>query len=586
MDDQKRFVLAMILSGLIMAGYYFFFALPMAEEARRVAAEELAKQQAQGEIIGQGQVKKPIERAKAIAISKRIKIDTPSISGSFQTNGMRFDDLVLKKHKQTIDENSKNVQILSPKGTDHAAEIFDNWVREGSGQNNGLGLDTNWAVIEGDKLTPNSPIILQAERDGFIVKRKISIDENYLITLKDEITNTTSSEINLVRKGVSRQYELPYDLTNFYIIQEGPIVVVDGVSKKAKYKKLAKKKKISFEGEGGWTGLTDRYWLSAAIAPQGQQISVDFKYKFLDGNDVYEAGYTTTPITISAGNTISSTGYIFAGAKVHSLLKNYTENPGISRLDLAVDYGMLGLLTKPMSWGLTALGKLTGNFGIGILIMTLIVKILLFPLNNKAYSSMAKMRAVQPKMKKIQERYADDRMKIQQELMALYRKEGVNPVAGCLPMIPQMFIFLALYKSLFITMEMRHAPFFGYLKDLSAREPISILNGFGAFPWDGNIIPFLALGPLALLYGLTMALMQTLSAPPTDKMQARIMQAMPILFMFILAPFAAGLLLYWVWNNILTIFQQYIITRKYKVHTPLDTFFEKITGKKSKLKKE
>ncbi len=582
MDEQKRFVLAMVLSGLIMAGYYYFFAIPAQKQAERIAAEQAATQ-TQTEAP---KVFEPKPRSELVAQNKRIQIDTPSLHGSFQTKGMRFDDIELKNYKKTIKKDSPNVTLLTPEGAEHGAEIFDNWIRQGGG----TGLDTDWVVVNGDRLTPDSPVLLRYDGDGFTVERKISIDDKFLITLEDTLTNTSDRQISLVHKGASRQYGLPEELTNLYIIQEGPIAILDGVTQKIKYRSLASRKKkgkggISETGTAGWVGLTDRYWLTAVIPEQGKQIKADLRMLNLDGRDVYEAAYSQEPLLLSPGKSINSKGYIFTGAKQHSLLKAYTDKEGISRLDLAVDYGRLGILAKPMSWALTRLGQLTGNFGIGILILVLIVKIFLFPLNNKAYASMAKMKAVQPKLKKLQARYGEDRMKLQQETMALYRKEGVNPVAGCLPMIPQMFVFLALYKSLFITMEMRHAPFFGYLKDLSAKEAeqgVSILNGLGLLPWDAVPSPalsILALGPLALLYGLTMALMQTLNTPPADKTQARIMQFMPIMFMFIMAGFASGLLLYWVWNNVLTLIQQYYITRKYKVETPLDGFLKKIFGK-------
>jgi len=583
MDDQKRFVLAMLLSGLVMAGYYFFFAQPAAEQAKLMAQQEIeASQQKIEQVLTPTE---PVDRAELIANETikgtRVKIDTPSFTGSFSTTGSRFDDLRLKNFKQTIKKDSKTVILFSPQGSEFAAEVFDNWTKVGGSS----GIDTPWGVVSGDTLTPTSPITLRFDGDGFSVQRVVSVDENFLFTLDDTITNTSSAEISLVRKGAARQYGLPENLLNFFILQEGPVGVVDNTLVKWKYKKLAKKKSFVEQGEAGWIGLTDRYWLSAAIAPQGTQMSVKVDYKNLNGLDVYEAGYNLAPTVLSPGISVQSTGYIYAGAKSHTLLKQYMDTKGIARLDRAVDYGVLRILTVPMSWGLTKLGKLTGNFGVAILLMTLILKLVLFPLNNKAYSSMAKMRGIAPRVAKMKERYGDDRMKLQQETMALYKKEGVSPVAGCLPMIPQMFIFFALYKSLFITFEMRHAPFYGWLQDLSDKDPLSILNGFGLFPWDSipiAVLAPLALGPLALLYGITMALMQTLNTPPADKTQARIMQLMPLFFMFILAKFASGLLLYWVWNNILTIFQQYYITRKHNVDTPLDAFFNKIFGKRAK----
>ncbi len=579
MTDQKRFVLAMILSGLIMAGYYLFFAKPTAEQAKRAAEAELQRTQQKTEQVVTPV--EPIERSAVVGKGERIKIDTPALQGSILLDGFRFDDVQLKNYKKTVKPDSENVTLLTPVGAEYAAEMFDNWVREGGGS----GRDSVWVLQSGRVLSPQTPIVLTHTGDGFEVKRTLHIDDKFLITLDDEITNTSSREINLVRKGASRQYELPKELAPSGLVQQGPIAILDGVTEKIKYAKLAKKKKITKQGVAGWVGLTDQYWLNAVIPPQGLQIRTDFTSKVFNTKDLYEAAYTLEPITLASGKTITSTGYMFTGAKVHTLLKEYTDTYGISRLDLAVDYGRLGILAKPMSWALTRLGALTGNFGVGILALVLIIKILLFPLNNKAYASMAKMKAMQPKLKKLQERYGDDRMKLQQETMAMYRKEGVNPVAGCLPMIPQMFVFFALYKSLYITMEMRHAKFFGYLNDLSSREPISILNGFGLLHWEAVPSPTLALfalGPLALMYGITMAVMQTLNTPPQDKMQARIMHAMPLMFMFILGGFASGLLLYWVWNNILTIFQQYFITRKYKVETPLDKFLSRFSAKKNK----
>jgi YidC/Oxa1 family membrane protein insertase len=582
MNDQKRFALAMVLSGLILGGYWLFFAKPLQEEARKQAQIELAAIEGQVQTVA-NPIIEPLpakDRSELIAQGTRITIDTPSLSGSFSTIGSRFDDLRLKNYNQTIKKDSETVIMFSPEGAEHAAYVFDNWTMQGGDS----GTTTPWSVVSGARLTPETPVTLEYIGDDFSVRRVINVDNNYLITLDDTLTNLTSKELTIVRKGASRQHGLPDGLTNFFILQEGPIAIIDDKLVDMKYKKLAKKRNVSTSGEGGWVGLTDQYWLAAAIAPQGQQITADFNFKNLNGTDVYEATYTTAPTTLSPGISIKSTGYIYAGAKRKKMLASYMdeENQGIARMDLAVDYGLLGLLTKPMSWALTKLGKLTGNFGVGILLLTLIIKIFLFPLNNKAYSSMAKMKALQPKIEKMKKRYGDDRVKLQQEMMAMYKKQGVSPVAGCLPMIPQMFIFFALYKSLFITLEMRHAPFVGWIKDLSAKDPLSILNGFGLFPWDAvpiAALSFFAIGPLALMYGGSMALTQMLNTPPADKTQARIFQYMPLFFMFILAPFATGLLVYWVWNNTLTFIQQYIITKKFGVETPLDRFFARIFKK-------
>ena len=557
MDDQKRFVTAIMLSGVIMFAYFFLYAEPKRKEM--LAAQEAA-------VAAAPQATPTVTQTPTARTVKGtdIKIETDSVTGSFSTLGSNFNNLKLKKYNQTIKDDSDIVTLLKPVGHETAAYVFDGWTSE-IGE---TGEFIEWSLESGSVLTPRSPVTLSFESANYSVRRVVSIDEDYLVTLSDTVTNTTDKVISVVRKGASRQHGLPEDLTNFFILQEGPIGVINDQLFDMKYAKLVKKREIVEKGESGWVGLTDKYWLSAAIAPQDQPMDANFTASTRDAQNVYESAYELAPAQISPGASIESVGYVFAGPKVKTLLSKYTEEKGIARMDLSVDYGLLGPLTKPMSWGLTKLGNLTGNFGVGILIMTLILKIILFPLNNKAYSSMAKMKAMQPKMEKMKTRYGDDRMKLQQEMMAMYRKEGVSPVAGCLPMIPQMFIFFALYKSLFITLEMRHAPFVGWIKDLSAKDPLSILNGFGLFPWDAvpiGILSFFAIGPLALMYGASMAITQVLNTPPADKMQARIFQFMPLIFMFILAPFAAGLLVYWVWNNILTFIQQYIITRKFGV---------------------
>lgn len=599
MDEQKRFLLAMVLSGLILGGYYLLFAKPMQEAAQAQRALD-AQNQAQITEIQQAATGPVIKSRDTLLTPNttvhptpdtnatptdsnwnetRIEIDTPSLSGSFTTKGSRFDDLRLKKYDATIDKDSDTVIMFSPEGAKNGAYVYDNWAKTGLGD----GANTQWTQTNGSVLRVDQPITLTHTGDGFTVERVISVDADYLFTLNDTITNTTNSDISLTRNGMSRQHDLPLDLTNFFILQEGPIAVVDDKKFDMKYKKLSKKREASFAGKSGWAGLTDKYWLAAAIAPQGQNMTARFGFANRNTQDVYEAGYQLDPVIITSGASISSKGFIFAGAKQRTLLQTYEKEHGIAQMERAIDWGMLRILTRPFSLGLTKLGALTGNFGLGIIVLTFLIKIVLFPLNNKAYAGMAKMKALAPKVEKIKKRYGDDRVKLQQETMALYKKEGASPVAGCLPMIPQMFIFFALYKSLFITLEMRHAPFFGWIKDLSARDPLSILNGFGILPWDA--IPFpalsmLAIGPLAILYGGSMALTQSLNTPPTgDKMQAKIFQYMPWFFMFILAPFATGLLVYWVWNNILTFIQQYIITRKFKIETPLDRFIGKIMGK-------
>jgi YidC/Oxa1 family membrane protein insertase len=585
MNEQRNFILAMALSALVLIGWWVFYQGPAAEKAKADAEAEMARVQAEQSAADPAAAPERIAnrpREEVIAQTstegQRIKIDTASLTGSLSTAGFRYDDVTLKNYDQTLDPADGQVSPLSPEGSEKAALISDNWVRAGAGDN---GLGSNWTLLSGTTLTVNSPIELGYQGDGFEVRRKVSVDNRYLLTVDDTVTNTSGSEISLQRVGISRQYGLPDDLTNFFIIQEGPISILDNSYDDMKYKNIRDKGTWSETGEGGWVGLSDKYWLTAAIAPQGQTITAERNFRTVDNQDVYETSYTLSPMTLTSGTSITSTGYMFAGAKDRDVLKRYETELGIAQMERAIDWGFVGILVKPISWALSQLGELLGNFGLGILALTLIIKLFMFPLFNKQYESQAKMKKVQPKLKKLQKRYKEDRMKLQKEMMALYKKEGVNPAAGCLPIIPTIFVFFALYKAVFINIDMRHAPFFGWIRDLSAQDPVSVLNGFGLFPWgpDPLGIAFLAIGPLAILYGISMSLMYTLTPPAADPMQARIFKFMPWIFMFVLAPFPAGLLVYWVWNNILSFGQQYIITRKFKVDTPIDQFFRKITGK-------
>ena len=582
MDDQKNFFTAMFLSGLVLLGYWFLVGKPTAERARAQAA--LNAEQSQTTQVLQAEEIRPVEsREVLVSRGDRIKIDSPSFTGSFLTTGSRFDDITLKDYDKTLDPADGFVSLLSPEGAESSAYIMDNWTN----LDGGTGANTPWARLSGNTLTPSTPIVLGYESNGLSFERTISLDDKFLITLSDKVTNTSSDEKEIIRKGVARQHTLPEGLTNFFILQEGPISIVDNKYHDMKYKGLSKKGSYRETGESGWVGLTDKYWLLGSIAPQGKAMTADYTYRTINDQEVYEVSYGLNPVTLTAGTTIESVGHIYVGAKERTLLKSYEKDLGIAQMERAIDWGFLGLIVKPISWSLSKLGQLLGNYGLGILALTLVIKILLFPLFNKQYEMQAKMKKLQPKLKKIQELYKDDRMRLQQEMMGMYKKEGANPAAGCLVIIPTIFVFFALYKSVFINIDLRHQPFFGWIKDLSAKDPLSILNGFGAFPWDAIPLPFLsffAIGPLALMYGVSMASIYTLTpqnpgAGEQAEMMAKMMKIMPWLFMFILAPFAAGLLLYWVWNNVLSFAQQYYITRKFKVDTPVDAFFRKITGK-------
>lgn len=591
MEDQKNFITFIVLATLIFLTWSYF-GQNRAEEIREQTAQQAAVEQ-----DVQAEAPAPVELKPQGTIAnsgQRIDIETPSLKGSFLVQGSRFDDVRLLNYNQSLKDDSKKVILLSPEDTENAAFIYDNWVLE----DKGTGSNTPWSLVSGAKLTPDSQIVLQHQGNGFQVDRTISIDDRYLITLDDKVTNTGDDEINLVRKGQVRQHGIPKgdgDARDVgFILHQGAIAILDKEKQQLKYTKFEDKREVSHSGPAGWAGLTDKYWLSAAIAPQGKNITAKFKYRNVNDIQIYESGYTTETLTLTPGKMVDSKGYIFAGAKDRKVLAKYQKDEGIAAMEYAIDWGILGILTRPMNWLISLFAGWVGNYGLAIIMLTTMIKLVLFPLFNKQYAMQAKMKKVAPQQKKLQERYKDDRTKLQQEMMKLYRSEGVNPLSGCLPIIPTIFIFFALYKTVFINVELRHAPFFGWIQDLSARDPLSILNGFGLFPWDDmqsvGILSFFAIGPLAILYGLSMAITFSLSsAQPMSggegmanemaQMQMKIFKWMPWLFMFILAPFAAGLLVYWVWNNILSILQQYYITRKYKVETGLDRFLARITGK-------
>lgn len=594
MDDNKNLITFLVLSMLI-----FLIWSTMGQRRATEIREEAAKQEQLENNPGlQIQEKEPEpvvlqsrETVLSSADDTRIKIETPSLSGSFRVQGTRFDDISLKNYNQTIEDGSENVVLLSPFGAEDAAFISDNWVLA----DKGTGSDTPWQVVSGSTLSPGSDIVLRHNGEGFRVNRTVSIDDDFMITLDDKITNTTGSNINMTRQGLAKQYGIPRndggdarDLS--FILHQGAIAIVDSTEEKLAYGDFEDELEAAHSGQAGWAGLTSKYWLSAAIAPQGQNITARFKYKNENNSQIFESGYTSEVITITPGVTIDSTGYIFAGAKDRKTLVRYEAELGIDRLERAINYGRLRWFSRPFTQLLSVFAGWVGNFGLAIIMLTTLIKLVLFPLFNRQYASQAKMKQLAPKQKRLQEVYKDDRMKLQQEVMKLYKEAGVNPLSGCLPIIPTIFVFFALYKTVFINIDLRHAPFFGWIQDLSARDPLSVLNGFGTMPWEGippGLLSFLAIGPLAILYGISMAMTFSLSSAQTPssgnemmEMQMKIFKWMPWIFMFILAPFAAGLLIYWIWNNLLSFIQQYYITRKYNVETSFDRFFSRKKGPK------
>lgn len=586
-EEQRNLFIALGLILAIMLGYEFFFLRPAQEarEAERQAALEAAGELAEADPDLQlpdapaGPVYET--RDEALDGVERIEIEGPAVLGSLSLAGARFDDLRLRRHTVSVDDDTP-IALLNPIGTERTFYARDGWQSATPGFADLPGNSAEWTLVSGDRLTPDTPVVLAYETaSGLRFERTVSLDDNYMFTIADTVTNNSGRPVDLARYGLVRHEGVPDDLVNNIAVFEGTLAVVNGALTRTKFQRLAKGEgEEEISGTGGWVGITQRYWMAAAIPDQDVAFTANFRIRERGAVDAYEATYIEATRELAPGESLASTAYIFAGAKELDVLDAVEDDYGIARFDMAINWGWLWFLTRPFVWLLHMLEGVTGHFGLAILALTLLIKLVMFPLANRAYASMAKMKAVQPKMQEIKERYAADTQKQQQALMELYRKEKINPLAGCLPILPQIPIFFALYQTLFNAIEMRHAPFFGWIRDLSAPDPTNVWNLFGLIPYDPSNIwligGVLGIGAWPIIMGLTMAAQQALNPPPPDPMQARIFAMLPIVFTFVLAPFAAGLVIYWAWNNFLSVLQQYIIMRRHGNETQLDKLIARL----------
>lgn len=483
---------------------------------------------------------------------RRVKISTPALTGSIRVKGGRFDDLYLDKYKQTLAEDSSDVELFSPAKTDNPYYAEFGWIAA-SPNTRVPDSSTVWTV-KGTELTPQTPLVMEWNNgQGLKFIRKISVDDNYMFSIDQAVENNSGAKVTLYPYGLIKRV---YNVKNAQssVVHEGMIGVVDSNLKEIKYKKLEDKESQSFKTDGGWAGFSDRYWFSALILDK----NVENKVKFSNtGNGGYQVDYVGAPVSIEAGSLGSSSGKMFAGAKEIKLLDRYTKQFNIDKFDLAVDFGWYYFLTKPFFYILDFLYHIIGNMGWAILLFAALLRLAMYPIAGKSFESMSKMKKVQPKIKELQERYGEDKMKLQQEMMNLYRKEKINPAAGCLPMLIQIPVFFSLYKVLNISIEIRHAPFIGWIKDLSAPDPLTLSTIFH-FPVPG----LLDIGVWPIIMGLTMFIQQKLNPAPANKDQARMFMMLPIIFTFMLGHFASGLVIYWSLSNILSILQQKAIMRK------------------------
>jgi YidC/Oxa1 family membrane protein insertase len=613
MSEHRNTILAIVLSLIVVIGWQYFIGYPQMEKQRRDA---LIKQQEQSEVqprpaqpsgapqpvpapqAGSPQAGSPqagtpqagtpqagappLPNAPAVPgmqardAAPHIAIDTPRLKGSINLKGARLDDLALEKYRETIDPHSPAIVLFSPSGAPEAYYAEFGWVPASGTSQKLPGPDTVWTQAGTGALTVSHPVTLTYDDgDGLIFHRTIAVDDRYLFTLKDTVENKSAGTVTLFPYALISRHGTPKTL-GYYILHEGltGYMGADGLQEET-YKKMIDKKEEHWEATDAWLGFTDKYFAAVLLPDTDAKVHARFSSGETGGQPTYQTDYLLDAQVIAPGATGAADARLFAGAKEVSVVGlnfpfgidgGYNAALHLNHFDLLIDWGWFYFLTKPMFLGIDFFFNLVGNFGVAILIVTVIVKLLFFPLASKSYVSMAKMKAVQPEMAMIKQRYGDDKMKQQQAMMELYKKEQINPLAGCLPIAIQIPVFFSLYKVLFISIEMRHAPFYGWIHDLSAQDPTNIFTLFGLIPFDPTVIPmfgsFLHLGLWPAIMGVTMWVQMKLNPAPPDPTQQMVFNYMPIIFTFMLAAFPAGLVIYWAWNNTLSVAQQSLIMHR------------------------
>lgn len=584
MDDQnKNLILATVLSFTVILVWFLLFPPP---EAPITPADQgtgqvvttvdgLTVPAADGVTSSPDLVTgAPLTREQALGTSARVLIDTDSLEGSISLVGGRIDDLSFRKYYETVEPNSPTVTQFIPAGAPDAYYAVYGWAPAG-----GMGFDavpgpaTEWSVESGDVLTPATPVkLIWDNAQGLIFRRTISVDDKYMFTVAQSVENQTGAEVRLAPYAIIARDGKPKNLKNFYILHEGVILAADGQLTETKYDAVTELPRDPAERaatekvdvvENGWIGFTDHYWMATLVPSAGQQFSAVTKYT--ETTNTYQTDVRMPVVSVSPGEIAEDSTMLFSGPKEWATIRDYQKEYNIDMFIDAIDWGMFFFLTKPIFIALHYLHLWIGNMGWAIISLTLLIKAILFPLAYRSYVSMSKMKKLQPQMEKIKEVAGDDRTKMQQEVMALYKREKVNPAAGCLPIILQIPIFFSLYKVIFVTLELRQQPFFGWIKDLSVPDPSSVLNLFGLMPWaapdPASFLAILSIGVWPILMGISMWLQMKLNPAPTDKTQAMIFNWMPWVFMFMLGRFASGLVIYWVANNCITFTQQFLIMR-------------------------
>jgi YidC/Oxa1 family membrane protein insertase len=590
MDDQKNLILALVLSAIVLFGWQYLFPAPQKQRQEELQRQTQTTQvqpvpqatpgQAPGaapavpgaapQVPGQSGVAAPARqksRDEVIESTERVVIDTPRIKGSISLKGGRIDDVSLAQYRETVDPSSPAIVLLSPSESPHPFYGEFGWISAAGGAVKVPGPDTIWQRQGSGALGVGRPITLSYDNgEGLVFRRTISVDDRYLFTVKDEVTNNSATPVTLYPYGLISRHGKPQTVSGIYL-HEGIVGVLgDQGLQEVTYDKIEEKKELTFKATNAWLGITDKYWAATLLPDTDAQVQATFSSGELGAAKKYQTDYRLNPQVVAPGATGIAHGRLFAGAKEVQVVDNYEKQLGLNRFELLIDWGWLYFITKPLFALLDMIFRWTGNFGVAILIVTALLRILFFPLANKSYASMAKMKAVQPQMQALRERYPDDKVKQQQELMEIYKREKINPVSGCLPMVVQIPVFIAFYKVLFVTIEMRHAPFFGWIRDLSAPDPTNVFNLFGLLPYDPSHLPFvggfLVLGAWPLIMGVTMWVQMKLNPAPPDPAQKIMFDWMPVIFTFMLASFASGLVIYWAFNNVLMVIQQSIIMRR------------------------
>jgi YidC/Oxa1 family membrane protein insertase len=609
MTDNRNTILAVILSGLVLIAWQYFYNVPQMERQR-------AQSQVQSELAKKAQTPAPssagpsappqaggaptssspsptavspastgpvVDRDAAIEATPRVKINSPRLTGSISLKGARIDDLALVQFRDTVDPTSPAIVLFSPSGTANPYYAEFGWVPAAGSTVRLPDQNTSWEQEGSGELTPTTPVTLKYDNgDGLTFRRTISIDDRYLFSIKDEVSNVGNAAVTLYPFGLISRHGTP-KVSGYYILHEGLIGYLgeQGLQQYA-YKKIDDDKSVSFKVTDGWLGITDKYWAAALLPATNAQLQARYSSNLVGAIRTYQTDYLEDSQTVPIGGSGGVTTRLFAGAKEAGVvginfpiggLGGYNQQLGLNHFDLLIDWGWFYFITKPMFLALDFFYRLVGNFGISILLVTVLVKLLFFPLANKSYASMAKMKSVQPQLAALKERYPDDRAKQQQEMMEIYKKEKINPIAGCLPVALQIPVFFSLYKVLFVTIEMRHAPFYGWIKDLSAPDPTNLFTLFGLLHFDPTQLPvfghYLALGVWPIIMGITMWFQMKLNPTPPDPTQQLIFAWMPLIFTFMLAGFPAGLVIYWAWNNTLSVLQQSFIMRRNGVKVEL-----------------